>query len=115
RYLVWDTALWFNDSFAFNPSGADTGPSARRVRAILAARNPVANFCPSKFNDKGTWQPGTRYVFADVVRFNGRAHVCVRAHVAAAENRPGELIRPLVWVSEPWTSAPTKTSVNTAD
>lgn len=115
RYAPWDVARWFNDRFAFNASGTNQGPSARPIRAILAARNPVSNFCPSKFNDRGDWRPGSRYVFGDVARRQGRAYVCVRAHVGTTENPPGEMIRPLTWVPQPWTSAPTKTGVNTAD
>jgi len=137
-YLPSQVPAWFTSNFDYG-STSRLMPS----RAILLSRNPVTTFTPSKFafvshqvgNNPSAWQGGRTYNFGDVVL--GSIHnpndtmnpkssylrpfVCINGS-------QGGLIPPTVpfpnfiqpsppenaaWVSEPWTDAPTKTSVNT--
>jgi len=111
-------ATWFGDNFNYPVSETNGGMP---MRALLVARNPVSNFCPFKFTDRGLFPvaSGGPVNFGDMVTYNGHRFVCINP---AAANTPPLMITASAdphfqdrnWAFEPWTTASTKTSVNTA-
>ena len=104
-----DTANWYNS--IFNYAGANPMP----LRPVAVARNPVSNFSPSYFNDRGTWSAGVTpaYAFGDRVQYtynatyNGTVEQVTRGFVCIA---PGSAATPgtseSAWAAMPWSNAP---------
>jgi hypothetical protein len=111
-YAANDAATWFNVNFNYAPGVNTTTP----MRAVMVARNPVSNFAPSKFTDKGAYPNSPPYGFGDSVTFNGHRFVCINANPTAAPITPvlDANTPDLNWAFEPWSTSPTKTNANTA-
>lgn len=110
QYNAWATL------FNYPTSGGN--PTGLPIRPLLVARNPVSNFAPGRFPDKGAWAGGTAYEFGDRVvapdPIDGakqRAYVCILPH--SNKNPNDGTTGPVFWAIQPWTSHPTKISVNT--
>lgn len=138
-----DPLDWFNQNFLYGPDSL-RNQAANQVnnnvannmplRPVLVARNPVSNFCPVKFRDRGIWtlaaaSSAEPYQFGDSVTDGTHRWVCiapgttVQPLLPPAVNAPqGNEISPddlnptvqAGWVYVPWRTAPTKVDVNTA-
>ena len=117
-YQPGDIANWFNNNFNY-VSGSNSSGSMP-MRALLVPRSQVSNFVPNKFVFKG---PGGSYNFGDAIISNGQRYVCISPNFVPWTLSPtgtpvappqDPLIQDPNWAYEPWTTAPTKTSVNTA-
>lgn len=122
-YQPGDTLKWFAQNFYYwydfvpgirsgsyppnPPSLAPTMP----MRALLAPQNPVSNFAPAKFNTN----PTAPYQFGDVYTdaSTGYKFVCINPGTSTPPLLPDKYWQDPNWAWEPWTNAPTKTSVNT--
>lgn len=116
-YLPSDLLNWFTQNFYywsdFDP-GRSNPPALTptfQMRPLLTAQNPVSNFSPGKFNPN----PGSTYQFGDMVTAAGYKYVCIcpGAPAPAPATDPDPHWTDPYWAWEPWTNAPTKTSVNT--
>ena len=143
-----DPFSWFNFDFLYGPdfiANAAINVNQNRavnnmpLRPVLVARNPVSNFSPMKFRERGVWSsliansgdPKVFYQFGDTVRDQAGTHrwVCITQRVTVQPTLPfaatvgppqgnisSDDLNPTFpgWVYMPWASAPTKTNVNTA-
>lgn len=118
-------ANWFGNNFSYDPTGLPNMP----LRPILVTRNPVSNFCPNRLNYRGVYTPSGLYdrtgvtqtaasatfSFGDAVQFqaNSPNYVWIgpSGGTQAVPNVPNADTN--YWVYEPWTTSPTKISVNT--
>jgi hypothetical protein len=132
---------WFNQNFGFLASrywATDPAKSTTPIRSVLTTENGVSNFFPSKFRDMGmmpdTWpiSPASlpQFLFGDSILWRGHRYVCINplaARSAVVGTSPVDRVDPIfranrpawemdndVWVYQPWTTNPVKTSVNTA-
>lgn len=118
-YKPTDTYNWFlqNFDYWYDFDSARSSPTpltpTMPMRALLAPQNPVSNFAPARFNLYP--KPGATYQFGDVQTYKGSKYVCIRPNLPVS-SIPLALDRNWSdpnWAWEPWTNAPTKTSVNT--
>lgn len=104
-YQANEVATWFNSIFNYNTNGVMNMPS----RALLVGRNGMSNFTPARFTNKTTGGAGL-YQLGDWVKAsNGRSYVCIQTTTSGP---PGTVQQ---WAPVPWTSHPTRASVNTAE
>lgn len=129
-YLPSETLKWFAQNFEYW-SDFDTSSTARTsppqltptmpMRALFAPQNPVSNFAPNKFNFITSPSAGQIFNFGDVVATaNGSKYVCIYPGTSTLPNTTypdptssDPYWSDPYWAWEPWTNAPTKTSVNT--
>jgi hypothetical protein len=119
-YAPGNAGVWFQNNFDYmvDYANATSQPRSKPMRALLTVRSPVSNFAPAKFADKGISAGTGTFAFGDMITFSGDSHryVCINPNPTAAPRSP--LTDPLYqdpnWAFEPWTSAATKTSINTA-
>jgi hypothetical protein len=114
-YPPGNTVAWFNANFNYTP-GANT--NSMLMRSLLVARNPVSNFAPGKFTERGVSATGTgAYNFGDMITYGSHRFVCINPNPTAAPllaSSGDPYFHDPNWAFEPWTTAPTKTNVNTA-
>ena len=119
-YAATDVLNWFNDNFNFANTGLFDG---RAVRSMLVTHSPVANTIRANGTPRpemlpwttpvyrGTWSRTTAYAVNDYVEYKGlpfRARVNVTAGGAVPP------LNPASWEYQPFSSTPTKASLNTA-
>ena len=114
-YQPFDTTNWFKQNFNYINDYA-TNSNTMPMRALLVSQNPVSNFAPNKFQDKGVYVPTPAYAFGDMVTYNGNRYVCIKPFPSGAPVPPNAdpYYTDPNWAFEPWTTNPTKTSINTA-
>jgi hypothetical protein len=115
---------WFGTNFNYDPTGLPNMP----LRPLLVTRNPVSNFCPSRFNYRGVFMGGNLFDRTGTTQTGGGATFSFGDAVQFQANSPnyvwigppgGTQALPVAgtdsnyWVYEPWTTSPTKISVNT--
>lgn len=120
---IFSNSNWFGNNFNY----ATNGSANMELRPLLVTHNPVSNFTPNRFSYKGVLQGNTLYDrtgttsigtgafnFGDSVQFapNSANYVWVGP---PGGNAPFPTLGTdsSTWVYEPWTTSPTKTSVNT--
>ncbi len=120
-YAAKDVTRWFNENFAYDTPyasptlGADQG--YKPLRPLLTVRNPVSNFAPDRFNNRGTFDATASYTFGDRVTCppdptdptSLRSYVCIRP-AGVALSPPNN---PIYWEPMPWTAHPTRIGANT--
>jgi len=132
-YQPGDVTNWYNQNFNYLPGIVSSQNLNPPIRALLAGRNPVSNFCPTKFRDMGQYNSSfTAYQFGDTVTWtdgitkSNHRYVCINpTNANSAKVAPGPLsalpnmpaqawaMDNDTWICEPWTTSPTKTSINT--
>lgn len=110
-YLPSDTINWYNRSFDYF-GDFSRGKNSMPKRPLIVGSNPVSNFAPDRFNLNATTSP---FQFGDVQVLGGYSYVCICPGTTTAPRPPTDRYwSDPYWAWEPWTNAPTKTSVNTA-
>jgi hypothetical protein len=123
-YAVYSTAAgyWFNDMYNYyhGPGSGTAAYTGMPARNLLTANNAVSIATPSRLGNAGAsvvpvWSGTTQYHFGDWVKdTTGRSYVCVQANTGQPLPNPYNLPT-RYWTSEPFTTQPVKTSINTAN
>jgi hypothetical protein len=118
---------WFNDNFNFATGANTTMP----MRPLLVTRNPVSNFAPAKFVNRGDYATAGAngpFQFGDSVTYptgTNHRYVCINPTfspslflapanpIDPATASPNLLDDPN-WAFVPWATSPTKVNANTA-
>ncbi len=116
-----DISQWYNTIYAYTQPDGMHYTAPRPLRHVLVARNPISNFAPSYFPDRGAYLAGQAYQFGDrVVAVDPttaqlRGFVCINPSAAKATPPvSGSSHNSAVWAAMPWTNHPTKINANTA-
>jgi hypothetical protein len=113
-YAANQAVNWYDTNFDFVTGNMP-------LRSMLVTQNGVSNFIYSKIYSEGTYNPATTYHFGEWVTFTEpaansttavRAYVCLQQSTGVSPD-PTNPDGPN-WEREPWASAPTKVSANTA-
>ncbi len=91
-------AQWYRNNFAYENEVPGSPNTYLPRRAITAARTPVSNYAPNRYNYKGDfyshpnttavppqkpWDATVAYTFGDWVRYDGRSYICIRENSGA--------------------------------
>jgi hypothetical protein len=118
-YASTDVLTWFNDNFNFADTGVFDG---RALRSMLVTHNAVANTIRANGTPRaemlpwttpiyrGVWSSTTGYTAGDYVEYKGLPFRA-RVNVTGGNAPP---LNPAAWEYQPFTSTPTKASLNTA-
>lgn len=118
-YSPTEVLTWFNDHFNFADTGVYDG---RPLRSMLVTHNAVASTIRANGtprpemipwttpNFRGAWSSATAYVANDYVEYKGLPFRA-RGNVTGGSIPP---LNPAGWEFQPFTSTPTKASLNTA-
>jgi hypothetical protein len=130
-YSPAELGTWFVDQFYYNPGVRDSADGTKismnentGLRSCLVVRNPVSNFVPSLFNDRGFYGSPVNgagdYAFGDRVQFTDpyinqvRGFVCIQPHAIGSQApMNGNAYNNAYWAAMPWASHPTKINANT--
>lgn len=103
------SGTWYGSIYDYENTGA-----GMPARPLLVARNPVSTFVPNRFPYRGTWTAAGSYKVGDwVTGVDQRAYICLCDNSNNSPTSPGTASINY-WAQMPWTSHPTKISVNTA-
>jgi hypothetical protein len=122
------TGYWFNDLYNYGTGGiSGTAYTGLPLRTLLTADNAVSIATPSRLGNAGAssvpaWSQTTQYKFGDWVTLNDpttglpRSYVCVLANTGQVPPVGATYKVPTrYWTSEPFSTQPIKTSINTAN